>query len=344
MATSPTAGTFTCAELVKIMVGIDRVWRDNQTNTDFISYAKTVEIIKQKQTAQFPQLENSEKDETVRVFWVTDCNTSIAECDDDCEVGGPELEARCKDYTLDICRKAGFTVREKTFRKLNVSRDEVVAKGMLKRMKELDEFLAQQMVAKLNAFAGVNQFEGIGSIASSGDTYVSASFWTADLAGYFQQVAMMNKLSGAYMLHGNNLYSIGWQAQFNNLNQDQKDQLAKMQSIQQFWDPFNIDSVNSPAKISYMISQGAVAFVNKAYYPSSPVEYLGAGQLRYSVQSKGLPGVFYDVVYTNRCEGNEIYHDFTLYVTAGIFQNPFGCNEDVTGVLRFICGENSEES
>lgn len=344
MPPSATAGNFTCADLVKITVAIDRVWKDNQTNADFISYAETINIIKKRQTAELRDLENSEKDETVKIYWATDCNTSLDDCDDDCEVGGPELEARCKEYTLDICKKAGFTVREKTFRKSNLTREEVVAKGMIKRMKELDEFLAQAMVAKLNAFAGVNQFGGIGTVDSSGDTYLAPSFWTVDLMSYFQQVAIMNKLSGAYMLHGNNLWNVNWQAKFNNLNQDQKDQLAKLMSMQHEWDPFNVDTVNNPLKVSYMITSGAVAFVNKAYYPTTPVEYLGAGQLRWSVQSKALPGVFYDVVYTNRCLNNEIYHDYTLYVTAGIFDNPYGCNEDVTGILRFICGNASDAS
>lgn len=344
MPTSATSGNFTCAELVKIMVGIDKAWRDNQTNSDFISYAETINVVKSRQTASFPQLENAEKDETVKIFWATDCNSSLADCDDDCVVGGPELEARCKEYTLDICKTAGFSVKEKTFRTSNLSRDEVVAKGMLKRMKELDEYLAQQMVAKLNAFAGVNQFEGIGSVAGDGTTYISASFWTADLSGYFQQVAIMNKLSGAYMLHGTNLWQTNWQAQMNALNANGKDAVAKLGTIQQFWDPFNIDSVNSPNKVSYMITNGAVAFVNKAYYPTTPVEYLGAGQIRYSVASKSIPGVVYDVVYTNSCTNNEITHKWSLYLTAGIFSNPYGCNEDVTGVLKFICGENSEES
>jgi hypothetical protein len=340
MPTSETAGTFTCAALLKILVNIDRIWVDNQTNQDFISFAETLRIIKMKQTAILRDLENAEKDETIKVYWPTDCNTSIEDCGDDCDRSGPELEARCKEYTLDICKQAAFTVREKTFRALKLSREEVVAKGIAKRMKELDEYLAQTVVSKLDAFAGVNQFAGIGTVAGDGTTYIAANFWTANIAGYFTQVRIMNKLSGAYMIHGTNLWNVQWTAGFNNLNQDQKDQLAKMGSIEQFWDPFNVDTVNSPVLASYMIATGAVAFANKAYYPlNSPVEYKDDN--RWSIESKAIPGVYYDVIYTNRCSGNEIYHDFLLQVHAGIFDNPYGCNEDVTGVLKFVCGENT---
>lgn len=340
MATSLTAGNFDCAELLMVQAEIDRIWADNQTKVDFQSYAESLRVIKERQTAELRDLENSEKDETVKVYWATDCNTSIEDCGDDCDPSGPELEARCKEYVLDICKQANFTVREKTFRASKLSRQEVVAKGMMKRMKELDEYLAQTVISKLDAFAGVNSFAGIGSVGGDGTTYIDASFWTPNIMGYFSQVALMNKLSGAYMIHGTNLWNVMWQAQFNNLNQDQKDQMAKLGSLPQFWDPFNVDLVNSPVLASYMIARGAVAFVNKAYYPlNSPVTYMD--DMRWSVESPSMPGVFYDVIYKNRCLGNEIYHDFSIQVKAGIFDNPYGCDEERTGVLKFVCGANT---
>lgn len=343
MPASETAGTFTCAELVRISIAVDRVWRDNQLNADLISDVEILKAIKSFQTAKFPELENKEKDEKIKIFWVTDCSTSLADCTNDCTIGGPELEARCKEYELDLCKTAGFSVKEKYFRQSNLTRQEAVARGLLRAQKELDEYLAQTMVAKLNAFAGVNQFAGIGTVAVDGTTYISAAFWNPDIYGYFVQVAKMNKLSNPKMLHGNNLWSAFWQAEMNNDNANNKDQKRKMLSIQSFWDPFNIDSVNSPDKVSYMMSAGAVALVNKAYYPlNRPIEY--KDDTRWSIESASLPGIFYDVVYTNECVNDEIKHHYSLYVKAGIFDNPYGCNEEITGVLKFVCGEASEAS
>jgi hypothetical protein len=63
---------------------------------------------------------------------------------------------------------------------------------------------------------------------------------------------------------------------------------------------------------------------------------------RWSIESKTLPGVFYDVIYNNECvANNEIKHNWSLYVKAGIFLNPLGCNDDVTGVIKFVCGVNA---
>jgi len=338
MPVSPTAGNFTCADLQVILVNADRAWMDNATKKDYVSYAETIKAVIAEQTAEFPELEKMDKDEKVKIYWAADCSTSLADCADDCVIGGPTPEAQCKEYELDICKKAGFSIPEKRFRKSNLTREEVVALALLKRMKELDEFLAQTAVSKIDSFAGVNQFAGIGQVVGP-ITYIAPSLWTADIMGYFAQVGIMNKFSNPYMVHGTNLWQSNWQANFNNLNQDQKDALAKFGSMRSYWDPFNVDLVNSPDKVSYMIDKGAVAFVSKAYYPANnPVEYLGAGQLRYSVESKNLAGVFYDVVYTNRCVADEIYHDWTLYIHAGIFQNPIGCDENNTGVLKFQCG------
>lgn len=341
MVTSATSGTFTCAELVNVQIAMDRVWASQTLDSnDYISEVESVKVIKARQTARLAELEDPAKDKTVKIHWVTDCNTSLAACSDDCSSDGPELEARCKEYELDLCQHAPFKVKEKAFRALAVTREEAVAKGLLKRMKELDEYLAQTLIAKLNTFAGANQYiAGIGDVENSGVTYIAPSYWTADLTGYFALVVKMNKLGSVTVLHGTNLWNSNWNAMFNSLNANQKDQMAKMSSVQQFWDPFNVDTVNSTEKVSYMISNGAVAIVTKAYYGSTPTTYMN--DIRWSVESKNLPGVFYDVVYSNTCISNEIYHKYDVYIKAGIFNNPYGCNEDVTGVLKFICGVNA---
>lgn len=335
------AGDFSCAALQKVNVAIDRIWLDNQTKQDYVAYSDTIKAVLQEQTASFPDLKDPLKDKTVKVYWVADCDSDIIDCDDECSVGGETPEASCKEYALDICRKVGFTVPEKEFRTSNLSREEVVARAMLRRLKTLDEDLSKKAVAKLNIFAGKNQWTGgIGQVeGASGDTYLKPAYWTADLFGYLSQAGQMNKFQNPFLLNGTNLYQQQWMAQFNNANANEKDQALKMGSIRSYWDLFNIDSENNPDKISYMIDRGAVAFVSKVYNPASPVEYSGAGLTKYSIPSRSIPGVFYDVVYTNRCENDEIYHDWSISYNAGIFQNPLGCNADVTGILRFLCGE-----
>lgn len=340
MATSPTAGNFTCAQLLKVQVELDKVWSDNQTNRDYLAKVEALQAVRTEQTAQLSALQDPTKDNIVKMIWPADCSTSLADCGNDCVIGGPEPESQCEEHSLDICKTAGFSIREKIFRTIQGTREQYVAIALAKRMKELDEFLAQTLVAKLNAFAGKNQFlGGIGDPDNNNITYIAPSYWTPDVYGYFAQVQTMNKFGDVYMLHGSNLYQMNWQANYNQANADGKDQKPKMTSISSYWDMFNVDMVNGADKTSYMITRGAVAFVNKAYYTSIPAQYFT--QQRWSMESKNLPGVMYDVVYTNTCTSNEITHSWSLYVKAGIFLNPLGCDKNVTGVIKFVCGENA---
>lgn len=343
MSTSGTAGTFTCAQLLRVQVEVDKIWADNQLKQDYESKVDVLTAIRAEQTARLQILEEPEKDRELRVYWPADCSTSLADCGDACEIGGPEPEARCETYALDICKKAGFSIKEYTFRTSELNKEQVVAKALAKRMKELDEYLAQTVVAKLNAFAGANKFlTGIGDPDSGGVTYIAPSYWTADIYGYFSQVAIMNQLNNVFMVHGGNLYQIYWQAQMNQVNANQKDGVLKLQSIRSYWDMFNIDGVNNPDRVSYMISKGAIAFASKAYYGATPTNYMD--DIRYSIESKALPGVRYDVFYNNECYsgGNgDVKHNWTLYVKAGFFLNPVGCDEDVTGIIKFVCGTNA---
>lgn len=340
--TSENAGNFECSELLDVLVEIDRIWDDSIMKRDYESKVEALRAIREEQTAFLQILENPEKDIDLKVHWPQDCNESLADCSNRCTIGGPIAESGCKSYALDICKTAGFSINENTFRTSNLTRAQVVAKSMAKRLKELDEYLAQTMVAKLDAFAGENQLlDGIGDPDSDLITYIAPEFWNPDVYGYFVEVQVMNQFSDAFLLHGRNLYQIYWQATMANANQNEKDKLLKLEAIRSYWDMWNVDSIASGGKTSYMIQKGAVAFANKAYYPlNSPVTYFH--DQRWSIESKALPGVFYDVIYNNECVNpNEVKHNFSLYVKAGIFLNPFGCNEDVTGVIKFVCGTNA---
>jgi hypothetical protein len=90
-----------------------------------------------------------------------------------------------------------------------------------------------------------------------------------------------------------------------------------------------------------MIEDNAVAIVSKAYYVPQPKVYFD--EKRYSMMSSFVPGVEYDVHYTNECNTNDGFHnhEFKVKLTAGIFNNPAGCDEDNTGVLSFTCGSGS---
>ncbi len=331
MPPSNTAGTFTCTALQKVIAKVDKAWMDNQQKAEYIPQVEVVTALRKEQTARLVEITDPKKDITLKIYWVKDCNTGVEDDDeDDCDISGPEAESNCKEYALDIKKMVKFSNRENMGRTNDINREDALAVQMLARMKELEEMIAQTCVTKLNSFVGTNQFTGgIGGVDGV-TTWISPSYWTGDLYGYFAQVTIMNKLSNPFIIHGSNMFQQKWNYEFVQANANGKDMLPKVNSIRSYWDMFNVDAVNTPDSVSYLISRGAVAIANKAYYPlNNPSEYLtDHPSKRWSIESKAIPGMFFDVIY-----------NYKIKCKFGVYLNPFGCNEDVTGVLKFVCGD-----
>ncbi len=333
----------TCAQLQKVVAKMDRVWADNQSKNDYAAEVGVLTALRENQTARMAEVENPDKDKTLRIWWLQNCGTAIVECATDadvCEFTGAEVEQKCQDYALDICFSTTFSIEDIQFRNNESNPEEALVINMMAALKSMDESLAQRAVAKLNSFAGINQYEGIADVDGV-TTYIAPNFWGPDMYGYFGMVAKINKFSNPFLIHGSNLYQTKWQQDFNVANANQKDGLPKMNSMKSYWDLFNIDSVNATYKASYMIDKGAVAFASQARYPLNNPRVYQFGQ-RWSIESKALPGVKYDVYYKERCVADDkVWHDYKIVARAGIFNNPVGCNEDKTGVIKFVCGVNA---
>jgi len=329
----PTAGTFTAANLATIVTTADKVWKDNMSNPDYVANVEALEAIRKEQTASFPDLQDPAKDNTVKVVWIDHCDATLANCTNDCTIGGAELSADGKDYTLDLCKTSGFNIKEKALRSSVLTYDELVAKGLLSRMKLLDEWLAQQAIVKLEAFRGVaeNLPAGLTWANASGDTEIPRAQWNLSLIPQLQRLGIMNRFTSPFLLSGSNLWVDYMNAEANMGNDNGKGDAARMKMFRTYFDLWNVDTLTAPDLKTYLVNRGAVAFVNKAYYGAFPTEYMT--QRRYSIASRNLPGVRYDVVYTNECVSNEIIHKFSLYVKAGIFLNPTGCTETRTGII-----------
>jgi len=275
----------------------------------------------------------TEKDKTVRLVWLNDCDDTTAACTDDCSVGGNELSADAKDYALNLCRKSGFTVKEKATRSSEFDREMLVAKGMLNHILLLDEWLNGQVLAAIEANRGANEYLPTGWSETSSDTVVPESDFTRRIIPRLIMTGNRNRFNNPFVLSGENLWYEKWDAMIDQGNGEGKGDASAFGSLRMYHDLFNLDAANDPDFKTYLISQGALAFVSKAYY-NTPVTYFG--NMRYSVPSNSIPGVRYDVVYTNTCSSNEMLHHFSLHANAGIFLNPTGCSETRTGILSFL--------
>jgi hypothetical protein len=200
------------------------------------------------------------------------------------------------------------------------------------------------MVAAINAAKGVNEVTDGKGVPVGTDTYVLPAYWDADLMAYFARVAVRNRIRSPYLVSGANLYESVWVAGKETGQAGDEGKQLKFGSLPIYFDLFNIDTANDPDLVTYLIGRGAFAFYTKAYYPPTPIKYFD--EERYSMPSYNLPGVRYDVHYTNECCGAEVNdfmcHKWVLKTKGDIFLNPVGCTATRTNVLSFICGAEPE--
>lgn len=338
---SVPAGTLTCGDLFAVMGKMEQIWVDNRVNAEYMPEAEVVKAILENQTAKIGDITGKQdKNKKIKITWISDCNVEAEDCTTECLPTGPELGIDCQELEPTICKEANFSVNEDTLRAVTYSKEEFIARAMLKRLKVLDEESAAAVVAFLENSEGVSVFDGdqgdiVGSAVGASYIAIDPSLWTADLIGYFKLVAKMNKFGTPYMIHGNNLYISSWKAESEAANADGKGNLNKFNQLKQYWDPFNMEGVFTPdSPSSFLLDKGAVAFGAKWQYDETPTDYGKEGQ-RWSIASKTLPGVRYDVHYNLDCVNREIIHKFNIISKGGIYLTPKGCTGTDTGIIRF---------
>ena len=216
-----------------------------------------------------------------------------------------------------------------------------VAKALLAADKKMVEAFAQYAVAQLEAFKGVNEMGSTGKgVIVGGDTNIAPAYWNPTLFAYLNRVAIMNKFTNPVLISGNNLYESAFIAQMNAMNANGKGDSALFGTMPIYFDLFNIDTVNTPDMKTYMLSMGSMAIASKAFNPNVPERTFD--NTRYTMRSNFMPSLVYDVWYNNSCESGAsrlVQHNWTLRLTADIFNNPAGCTLTNTGILSFECSD-----
>lgn len=341
---STTAGVFSETQLYNLQLKADAEWADRIQTEDYEANVSFLTgLINKIQTAKLVTRFRNKKDIVAEVSWINACDIADQACTN-CDIDGTELSTNIETYQLDICREASFQASEADFLDNTYDIEEVLAKGFIEANNELDEYLTQQAVAAINTAAGRNELGTVGEKvvnAVTGDTSIPPAYWNASLMGYLRRVATMSRFRSPQLFSGHNLFEAVWNAEKDQYNADGKGNWAKFGDMNINFDLFNVDQVNTPDLITYMINKGAFAIANKAYYDGKTADSPAVmfNEKRWSIPSRNLPGIIYDVHYRSECEaGNDMYnHQFKLKVHAGMFINPVGCTEDRTGILRFIC-------
>jgi len=329
--------------LKNAQIKADAIWKDRIQKRDLVANVGVLQTLVENQTAKITPIEGK-KDLTVEISWPNSCDVDDRACHA-CNMITTEGSTNMDEKTLDICRESGFQVNDTDFRNNLFDPEDLIANNYIAADIQLVTYLAGLAVAWLNAAKGINQFVGGQGTIVGNDTFVPAHLWDARLMAYLVQVATVNGFFDPYMISGSQLFQQIWNAEKEYNNADGKGNFAKFGTFKTYFDLFNIDPVNTPQYITYLVSKGAFALANKARYGPGITQYMDRHV--WSMNSRFVPSLVYDVEYVNACDtGAKTYpagqvHQFKLTVNAGMFRNPVGCNEDVTGILTFICGTGS---
>ena len=335
---STVGGSFTETQLLQQRVKASELLFDDRIKQQFNPNYDVLKAVSAVNTARVAREFQRNKVYNVEIMWENFCDIVAGDCATDCTIGGHKSSTNTETKSLACFKEVGFTMSEADF--IDNEFDMNVAKAFLKADKELVEAFAQYAVAQMEAFKGANVLTtGKGTVAGL-ETTINPAYWNASLFAYLNRVAAMNKFTSPILVSGNNLYEAYFVANANAANSNGKGDAFMFGTMPIYFDLFNVDSVNDPNLKTYMLSQGSLAMVSKAFNPIIPERTQDF--TRYQMRSNFFPTLVYDVFYKNACDADSsptrlVDHHWTLRLTADIFNNPAGCDLNSTGVLSFKC-------
>jgi hypothetical protein len=355
----PENGDVTASQHLDILLKAEEMWTNSQLMTAYTPHADAAIAVLNNQTATFEALTDKNKDNKVKVTWINPCGVQTAPAAPRCDIDGQELSTGVNEYEYNLRRSTeGLKINRNDFRTNIYDYNEFVAKGLLLHVKALDEWWAQQALIKLHAYAGVNAAVAAGGRPAAGYTYatgtgittIPASAYGVGIVAAMMQQAIMNQMPGAYLIDNGLLYQPILNAKLNTPNADDKGLAARADMLfgRLTEDMFNFGAAGITEDL-FAINPGAVAMKTRARFTRAPEVLTGqVQQTRFSIPSRVLPGVEYDVVYTLKCIENAVTQreeivDVWNFETEGmIAKNPEGCPVTVggteytpTGVLAY---------
>lgn len=325
--------------LAKVQVTIDQAWGDPIQKADLVAEVEALRMQMAKQTARVEDIiRGSGRDAkriTKTIYWQDFCSLTPEDCSDECVATSATSDDSEKDITISGCKQIEFALSLKQFRTVPHMWDETVAPRLAANMKAMDEWLNAQFIAFLEANKGNHEYTlSVGSNDSQ-DWTIPAESWSVDLIPELQLAARFARFGRPYLLDGTNLWAKVYQAGYFSQNADGKGENALLNTFPYVFDPITMNT-SAPNK-TYLVNASAVALATGNYWGDAPIE-MAPGHFVYRIQSRNLPGVYYDVHEIRACGTNDFVSSFQIRVNYEFLLNPVGCTSTRTGILAFEKG------
>lgn len=317
-----------------ILAKTSTVWPDNMNETDFIPNFDTLKAIQEQQTARV-EYSTLPDNADAKITWMNNCDLAVDDYDNtDCSFTGPEADTYVQTLTIDQAKETKFSVPIDAYRGNAFAFADAVATNLNLTMKKQLETIAQYAIGVIEANLGTNTYDGGGTWTVSGTSNtVPLNQWdSTNIFGKFLLAAKLNYMDMPYLLSGQNLFEMAFQAKTNQANGEGKGDANRLGSMPLYNDVFNVESVNGSTLKTYMINKGALAFASKGYYPTSP-EVLNGNFTRFQIRNRWFPQLVHDVESLTDCTSGVWSTHWKVIPRYKVFVNPVGCTATRTGMI-----------
>lgn len=312
------------------------VWPGNMSEKDFIPHIETLNAIRDQQTARL-EYANLPTGVDARITWMGQCDLTVDTLvTTDCTFSGPEADTYNKDLSIDQTKQTTFSVPIDGWDDNMFGYADAVAVNLNSAMVAQAEAVAQYAVGVINGNLGVNTYTngGAWTVAGTSNTIPAAEWESTALMGRFQIAARKNRFNNPFLLSGENLYQLAYMARTSNGNGEGKGDFVRIGEMPLYNDIWNVDEVNDPALLTYMIERGTFAFLSKAKYSSAP-EVLNGNFQRFSISNRFFPGLMHDVETLVDCTSGVWKQHWKIIPRYKVEINPVGCTATRTGAIAF---------
>ena len=324
--------------LPKLQAYIDQAWVDPIQKSDLIAEVGAVRAQLSNQTARIQPITGTGRNAkkiTTTIYWQDFCSITPEACSDECTATTATSDDSEQDVTISGCRQVEFAKSMKQFRTVPHNWDQTIAMELAANMKALDEWLNTTYIAFVEANKGSHEYDLPVGTNYAEDWTIPAESWDVDLIPELRLAARFAKFGRPYILDGTNLWSKVYKAGFYNANADGKGENALFNDFPYVFDPLAMADA-APNK-TYLINASAIALLTGNYWGDAREE-MAPGHFVYRVQSRNLPGVFYDVHEIQACASNDFVTSWQIRVNYEFVLNPKGCTTTRTGILAFEKG------
>jgi hypothetical protein len=314
----------------------DTLWPNDMVAADFVPQIDTLIAIRDQQTARL-QTVNLPDGVDVRIAWMNNCDITVDTYDNtDCTFTGSEADVSKADLSIDQAKESTFSVPLDAWRDNVFGFADAVAVNLNKTMVAQAEAVAQYAVGVINANLGQNTYTAgsTWTVSGTSNSIPTEQWESTALFGRFQIAAKKNRFDNPFLLSGENLYQLAYMARTSNANGEGKGDFVRINQMPIYNDVVNVDDVNSPALLTYMINRGTLAFASKGYFPTRP-EVLDGNTQRFSIENRFFRNLIHDVQTVVSCSSGVWSQHWKVVPRYKLFVNPTGCTATRTGILAF---------